>query len=79
MTDEKLVNMVSDLIEENLRQAHRSDLSNVSLSVPERTERVESLWIDALDAGLSASRINQILGEENESAKQTRKKMMDAS
>ena len=79
MTDEELVNMVSDLIEENLRQAHRSDLWNVSLSVPERTERVESLWIDALDAGLSASRINQILGEENESAKQTRKKMMDAS
>ena len=79
MTDEELVNMVSDLIEENLRQAHRSDLWNVSLSVPERTKRVESLWIDALGAGLSASRINQILGEENESAKQTRKKMMDAS
>ncbi len=79
MTDEDLVNMVSDLIEENLRQAHRSDLWNVSLSVPERIKRVESLWIDALGAGLSASRINQILGEENESAKQTRKKMMDAS
>ena len=79
MTDEELVNMVSDLIEENLRQAHRSDLWNVSLSVPERTKRVESLWIDALDAGLSVSRINEILGEENESAKQTRKKMMDAS
>ena len=71
--------MVVDSIEENLRQAHRSDLWNVGLSVPEQTERVESLWIDALDAGLSAARINEILGEENDFAKRIKKEMRDAS